>query len=213
METTPKPKKERGVEPAAAHSWQSTGNVETMCSAYGCASLTHGLAPHLAEEIAAGGPGGADLGAVQAAVPPLRQEARSQQVWVEREVKVQTVAAVPQLVENPIRVRRSLGGFPPLYTASVVRQEVGQEVTSGIHSGGVNHFIRGKIPPLCRSHVRTAGLPVSSIRCALEEMCTNKTPEDVAISRIQTATCVVPGLTDLVRVMIPPRCPGPSEVR
>lgn len=103
--------------------------------------------------MALGGSRRTDLGAIQAAVPPLRQEARGQQVWVEGEVKVQTVAAVPQLVEDSIYVRRSLRGFPPLYAASVVRQEVGQEVTSGIHSSGVNHFILRQIPQkaLCQS--------------------------------------------------------------
>lgn len=46
-----------------------------------------------------------DLCPIQATIPPLRQEARSQQMWVEGEVKVQTVTAVPQLVEDSIYVR------------------------------------------------------------------------------------------------------------
>ena len=49
-----------------------------------------------------------DLGPIQATVPPLRHEARSQQVRVEGEVKVQAVAAVPQLVEDSIQVGSSL---------------------------------------------------------------------------------------------------------
>lgn len=49
-----------------------------------------------------------DLCPIQATVPPLCQEARGQQVWVESEVKVQTVAAMPQLVEDSIEVRLAL---------------------------------------------------------------------------------------------------------
>lgn len=82
-----------------------------------------------------------NLGPLQATVPPLRQEARSQQVSVEGQVEEQAAAAVPQLVEHTIRAGRPLRGFPALHTASMVRQEVGQEVTSGIHSSGVNHII------------------------------------------------------------------------
>lgn len=65
-------------------------------------------------------------------------------MWIEGEVKAQAAVIVPQLVEDPIQVRRHrpLCGFPALHTASMVRQEVGEEVTSGIHSSGVNHFIR-----------------------------------------------------------------------
>lgn len=49
-----------------------------------------------------------NLGPLQATVPPLRQEARSQQVSVEGEVEAQTPAAVPQLVEYSIHVGRPL---------------------------------------------------------------------------------------------------------
>ena len=76
-------------------------------------------------------------------------------MWVEGEVKMQTVAAVPQLVEDSIRDRWSLRGFPALHAASMVRQEVGQEVTSGIHSHGVNHFILRQI--VQRSLFRNCG--------------------------------------------------------
>lgn len=91
------------------------------------------------------------LGPLQATVPPLCQEARSQQVSVEGQIEAQTVVAVPQLVENSIHVCWPFWGFPALYTASMVRQEVGQEVTSGIHSSGVNHIILRQIQqkPLC----------------------------------------------------------------
>lgn len=64
---------------------------------------------------------------------------------VKGEVKVQTVATVPQLVEDSIQVRWSLWSVPALYTASMVRQEAGQEVTFCIHSSGVNHFKLGQI--------------------------------------------------------------------
>lgn len=95
-----------------------------------------------------------NLGPLQATVPPLSQEARSQQVWIEGEIEVQTALSVPQLVEDSIQVLRSLRGFPALYAASMVRQEVGQEVTSGIHSSRVNHFILRQIlqGSPCQSH-------------------------------------------------------------
>lgn len=126
---------------------------QSITGTYGCASLSGDLIPHLAQEVALGGAGGTDPGPVQAAVPPLRQEARCQQARVEGEVKVQTVAAVPQLVVDSIPFRWTLGGFPPLDAANMVRQEVGQEVTSGIHSGGVNHIMPRQIPQksLCES--------------------------------------------------------------
>lgn len=86
-----------------------------------------------------------NLGPLQATVPPLRQEARSQQLSVEGEVEAQTPAPVPQLVEHSIHVGRPPRGFPALDTANMVRQEVGQEVTSGVHSSGVNHIILRQI--------------------------------------------------------------------
>lgn len=101
--------------------------------------------------MALGGSGGVNLGALQATVPPLRQEARSQQLSVEAEVEAQAAPAVPQLVEDSIGAGPALRGRPALHTARAVRQEVGQEVTFGVHSSGVNHIIRRQIqqPSLC----------------------------------------------------------------
>lgn len=111
------------------------------------ASLDCGLVPHLTQEVAAGGSGqSSDPGTLQATVPSLRHEAWRQYVRVQGEVEAQDAVTVLQLVEDPIQAGRSLGGFPAMDAASVVRQEVGQEVTSGIHSGGVNHFIRRQFP-------------------------------------------------------------------
>lgn len=88
-----------------------------------------------------------NLGPLQATVAPLRQEARSQQLSVEAEVEAQAAPAVPQLVEDPVGAGPALRGRPALHTARVVRQEVGQEVASGVHSSGVNHIIRRQIQP------------------------------------------------------------------
>lgn len=82
-----------------------------------------------------------DFGPLQATVPPLCQEAWCQQVCIQGEVKLQAVATKGKLVEDPIRIFWILRGSPALHTAGMVRQEVGQEVAFGIHSGGVNHFI------------------------------------------------------------------------
>lgn len=116
---------------------------QSITGADGSASLDCGLVPHFTQEVAPGGPGQRpDLGSSQATVPSLRHEARRQQVRVEGEVEAQAAVAVPQLVEDSAQVGRPLRGFPALHATSVVRQEVGQEVTSGIHSCGVNHFVR-----------------------------------------------------------------------
>lgn len=88
-----------------------------------------------------------NLGPLQATVAPLRQEARSQQLSVEAEVEAQAAPAVPQLVEDPVGAGPALRGRPALHTAGVVRQEVGQEVASGVHSSGVNHIIQRQIQP------------------------------------------------------------------
>lgn len=120
---------------------------QTITGADGGASLDHCFVPHFAQEVALGGPGQRpDPGSSQATVPSLRHEARRQQVRVEGEVEAQAALAVPQLVEDSIRVGRSPGGFPALQTTSVVRQEVGQEATSGIHSCRVNQFIWRQFP-------------------------------------------------------------------
>lgn len=58
--------------------------------------------------MALGGCRRVNLGPLQATVPPLRQEARSQQVSVEGQVEEQAAAAVPQLVEYTTRVGRPL---------------------------------------------------------------------------------------------------------
>lgn len=58
--------------------------------------------------MALGGSSWMDLGPLQATIPSLCEEARSQQVWIEGEIKVQTVVAVPKLVVDSIRVRWSL---------------------------------------------------------------------------------------------------------
>lgn len=88
-----------------------------------------------------------NLGPLQATVAPLRQEVRSQQLSVEAEVEAQVAPAVPQLVEDPVGAGPALRGRPALHTARVVRQEVGQEVASGVHSSGVNHIIQRQIQP------------------------------------------------------------------
>lgn len=95
-----------------------------------------------------------DLCPVQATVPPLSHEARSQQVWIQGEVKVQAVAVMQELIEDSVCVYGSLWGFPTPYTMNMVRQEVGQEVTSGINTDGVNHFIRREVLQkcLCKCH-------------------------------------------------------------
>lgn len=65
-------------------------------------------------------------------------------MWVEGEVEVQIVATMLQLVEHPCRVSWFPLGFPPLYTADAVGHKVGQEVTFGVHSVGVNDLILRK---------------------------------------------------------------------
>lgn len=108
-------------------------------------SLDRGLVPHFTQVVAVGGSGQSpDPGTLQATVATLGHKAGRQQVWVEGEVETQAAVTVSQLVEDPVQVGRSLCGFPALEATSMVRQEVGQEVTSGIHSGGVNHFVRGQ---------------------------------------------------------------------
>ena len=86
-----------------------------------------------------------NLGPIQATVPLLCQEARGQEVRVEAEVKVQTMASVPQVVEDPLRAPRLLRDMPSLDAAPMVGQEVGQEVTFGVHSCRVNNFIFWKL--------------------------------------------------------------------
>lgn len=111
------------------------------------ASLDCGLVPHFTQEVAVGGSGlSRDPGTLQATVPSLRHEAWRQQVRVQGEVEAQAAVAVPQLVEDSIRAGQFRCGFPAMDATSVVGQEVGQEVTSGIHSGGVNHFICRQFP-------------------------------------------------------------------
>lgn len=65
-------------------------------------------------------------------------------MWVEGEVEVQIVATMLQLVEHPCRVSWFPLGFPPLYPADVVGHKVGQEVTFGVHSVGVNDLVLRK---------------------------------------------------------------------
>lgn len=86
-----------------------------------------------------------NFGPMQATVPPLCHEARGQEARVEAEVKVQTVASVPQVVEDALRALRLLRDLPSLDAAPMVGQEVGQEVTFGVHSCRVNNFIFWKL--------------------------------------------------------------------
>lgn len=58
--------------------------------------------------MALGGSSWTDLGLLKATIPSLCEEPRSQQVWIECEIKVQTVVGVPKLVEDSIQVHRSL---------------------------------------------------------------------------------------------------------
>lgn len=115
---------------------------QPITGADGSTSLHCGLVPHFTQEVAVGGSGQCpDPGTLQATIASLSHIAGRQQVWVKGEVETQRAVTVSQLVEDPVRVGRSLCGFPALDATSMVRQEVGQEVTFGIHSGGVNHFV------------------------------------------------------------------------
>lgn len=87
-----------------------------------------------------------NLGPIQATIPPFCQDARGQEAGVEAEVKVQTVASMPQVVEDPLRAPRLLWDLPSLDAAPMVGQEVRQEVTFGVHSCRVNNFIFWKLP-------------------------------------------------------------------
>lgn len=94
-----------------------------------------------------------DLCPIQATVSPLCQEARSQQGWIQGEVKVQTMAVMQELVEDSICVYCYLRGLPTPHSTSMLRQRVGQEVPSGINTDGVNHFIWREVlqKSLCES--------------------------------------------------------------
>ena len=54
---------------------------------------------------------------------------------------MQTIASVQQVVEDPLWAPRLLQDMSSLDAAPMVGQEVGQEVTFGVHSCRVNNFI------------------------------------------------------------------------
>lgn len=106
---------------------------------------------HLSKEVAEGVARTLYFWALQATVPFFCDKTWGNKVWIDGQIKVQTVSTIVQLVENLSQLPGFLS-FSPLKPTHMVRYNTGNELTPWIHPERVDHFIRRKsLGDICKT--------------------------------------------------------------